>query len=386
MLRTLIPLLLLALPLSLPGCGDSAAGSVVEQAGVTETSLGAAAGENSPDRPGASQASLGQNPQPSRSRLDFEFDEIDFGTIYQQQEFEVNFPFTVEGPDPVTLLALDPTCGCTDVYLTVNDKNWELGKPIPAGSKGEVRGMFHSNTYVDLKTSIIHITGDFINVGLRLHLQAFIRRHFKVTPSNLGLGTVSVGQLASAPVKAKFKVTGSEPFKVLRWSQLPRGIEVVEIGEPEMLEDGRQVRHFEVSLNDKNSAGALFQRLQAETSLHKPLTVDVSAQLLGPVQFKPSTLRFGAVNHGLTPRRALQIIATDPAASLPTPKIEFAGSEQYTWQLTERIPGREWVVRVHFDGDVDPGRFAGQLKVSFPAEVGVAQQVVKVSALVRAKQ
>jgi uncharacterized protein DUF1573 len=320
----------------------------------------------------------------SRSRVKFAHLDIDLGTVYQEAVFPLVFPFEVDGPDPVTITSLNASCGCTSIELFVDDQPWPLNTPIPAASKGEVRGEFSSAHYLNVKSSTVRLRGNALNLPQTLNVQAFIRRHFELVPGQVRFGQVTARSLKAQRLVKKIKITSDQDFTIKSWTRLPQGIEARLLDTHETLEDGRHVRYLEVSLTEKAGAGSLMKSIQAMTSSGRLLEVQVNANIVGPVRYAPEEfLKFGTVNQGASPKRVIKILATTSEMPIPEPKVEFLGPEVFNWRLAEKVPGQEWVVRFQLSAEAPIGRHGGRLKISFPNDPDVPSHEIKVNAMVR---
>jgi uncharacterized protein DUF1573 len=374
--------LLLASTLLLASCGgsdeNSADSTDLGQGGEpTAASLAAQpsttpVGERDPKAPGSS------------SRVKFEFLDLDLGFVYQENEVEIRFPFLLKGPDPVTITGMDASCGCSEVWLEVEGERYPINTPIKAGSRGAIVGVFNAAQYLNVKTSTIRVLGNAMNLPIVLNLQAYIRRHFEISPGTVRFGQQMVRALRDQPAVQKVKVTGRVAFEIKSWKMIPQGVEVKVLDEIQDLEDGRQSRWIELKLTDAIPSGVFMRSVQAETTLGRDLEIHMYANIVGPVQFAPEEfLKFGAVTEGTSTKRQVKILASDPTITLPTPKIEFAGPEHFTWKLVEKEPGREWVIRFVLSAEAPIGRHGGRLMISFPDDDGLASREIKVSAMVR---
>jgi hypothetical protein len=352
---------------------------------ATDGSAGNAATSDSPAAQNStSTLAAGGTTSASRSRLKFGQMDMDLGELFQETDVPIRFPFNVDGPDPITISHLKASCGCTDVFLAVEGKEWPLNTPIPAGSEGAIEGTFTSAQYQNVKTSTITIRGNGLGLPAVLNLQAFIRRHFELSPSGVRFGQISARSLKTEPYTKKVKIISSEQMEIKSWKRLPAGIDVQVLDEGEILEDGRQVSYIEISINEKHGAGMVNRSLLAATSVGRDLEIHVSGNIVGPVRFAPQDfLKFGAVNQGMAVKRVVKIIATSGEETLPKPTVDFIGPEVFGWKLNEKEPGREWVVRFTLSDQAEIGRHGGILKISFPAETGIEPHEIKVSALVR---
>ena len=378
---TLARLLLLSL-LLVPACGGSdepAAAQTPADAGEGATTSLTAEASTTPV--GESLASVQGG---SRSRVKFEFLDLDLGGVYQENTVEIRFPFEIDGPDPVTITGMDASCGCSEVSLEVEGEPYPINTPIKAGAKGAVVGTFSGAQYLNVKTSTIRVLGNGMNLPLTLNLQAFVRRHFEISPGTARFGQQLVRNLKDNPATQRIKITGREAFVIKSWKMIPQGVEVEVDDEVQNLEDGRQVRYLTLKLTEAVPAGVFMRSVQAETSLGRDLEVHMYANVVGPVQYAPEEfLKFGAVTEGTLTKRQVKILASDPTITLPEPKIEFAGPEYFTWKLVEKAPGREWIVRFQLSETAPIGRHGGRLMISFPADADLPPREIKVSAMVR---
>lgn len=374
-------LLLLSLFL-LPACGGSNEPESTQQPDPAGDGASASlTAETSTSPIGESLASAQGG---SRSRVKFEFLDLDLGIVYQENTVEIRFPFSIDGPDPVTITGLDASCGCSEVSLEVEGKPYPINTPIKAGANGAVVGTFNGAQYLNTKTSTIRVLGNGMNLPLTLNLQAFIRRHFEVSPGTARFGQQLVRNLKDNPATQRIKITGREPFEIKSWKMIPQGVEVEVDEEVQNLEDGRQVRFLTLKLTEAVPAGVFMRSVQAETSLGRDLEVHMYANVVGPVQYAPEEfLKFGAVTEGTLTKRQVKILASDPTITLPEPKIEFAGPEHFTWKLVEKEAGREWIVRFQLAETAPIGRHGGRLMISFPEDADLPPREIKVSAMVR---
>ncbi|MDP7063027.1 MAG: DUF1573 domain-containing protein, partial [Planctomycetota bacterium] len=105
----------------------------------------------------------------SRSDMRMQKLEINLGTVFQRISYDLEFPFDVNGPDPITIEEIDTSCGCTSARIRPDwapdfeGEFWPLEKPIPAGAKGAVVAIFDGSLYKEEKASTITIHGNFLS-------------------------------------------------------------------------------------------------------------------------------------------------------------------------------------------------------------------------------
>ena len=153
-IRHLISLALLGSLLILPSCGGEANGATPGATPGATTQADPHAGhDHGPDGEEPLEPLVGG----SKSDLKFDYLEVDLGNVFQHHTYPLEFPFLVDGPDPVVLFELDTSCGCTlpftrpDWDLEVEGQEWPLNKPIPAGARGAIAATFDAGRYKDDK-------------------------------------------------------------------------------------------------------------------------------------------------------------------------------------------------------------------------------------------
>jgi hypothetical protein len=105
----------------------------------------------------------------SRSDMRMQKLEINLGTVFQGMSYDLEFPFDVNGPDPIIIEEIDTSCGCTSARIRPDwdpdfeGEFWPLETPIPAGSSGTVVAVFDGSLYKEEKASTITIHGNILS-------------------------------------------------------------------------------------------------------------------------------------------------------------------------------------------------------------------------------
>jgi hypothetical protein len=328
----------------------------------------------------------------SRSDMQMETYEIDLGTVYQRLSYDLEFPFVVNGPDPIVLSeAIDTSCGCTKAYIRADwdpsfeGKEWPVGKEIPAGARGTVVAVFDGSLYEEEKASTITVRGNFLSNKVTLGVKAFIEPIFQSSPAQVNFKDLQLIELKEKEAFIDVKVTAMKPFEVLRWVKVTPGIRVEEIGESEIIEEGRMVRHFRVTATADLPEGRLASALIAETDLGENLEFRVAAVALGPVRYAPQTMRlsFGIFDQGPSRSRVLKLYST--GSDLPQPEFEIVGAAAAVMsaELDVKEAGKRYFLKVTIAENTPIGRYDGLLRVSFPEGSGIPKREVVLSALIR---
>lgn len=319
------------------------------------------------------------------SRLVFEKVDIDLGEIYQFQNIPFEFPFQVEGGEPVIISRVESSCGCTDAAIRAD---WEVaagadpktaklyvyGREIPAGARGTVIGTFTPERRTGVKATHIQLFGNFANQPAKLDLHTVIRPLFDVKPSQVKFGDVLSGATTGAAPQ-EVRVVCRGPFDVVQWKRLPVGIKVEPVGAPEATGYKTEVaRRFLVTLAGDAPEGVMSTSCIAETSIKSDLEILVLANVIGPVNYTPpARLAFGMVPTGEERTRTIDIESSLASVVLPAPTVELAGEVQLVMQVSvETIEaGRFHRVRLTLPARSDAMILSGMLRLTYPDGSGI---------------
>lgn len=401
--RLLISTALLGLVALLPACSKN--GHAAEPTGAVATS-GAAevdphAGHNhgepgsvlenfDPTSPAASMAALQAGD--SDSDLKFDFLEIDLGKVFQHHEYELEFPFVVEGPDDVVITELDSTCGCTSVRIRpdwdpdFDGESWPLNRPIPAGSRGTIVGKFESGRYLADKPTSITVRGNFRSRKLVLSVTAHVQPVFKLDQVVVQFGEVLSGALRDADPKKTVKVVAMAPFEVKRWKRVPPGVLVTQLDRTAELPDGRVETYFEVVAGADMPVGRMSSSVIAETSLGVDLEFLVNAEVVGAVKYAPATrVAFGIFDQGKTRKRTVKVQATRTGLQLPLPSLDLVGDAAKVVEanLVTVEDQQHYEVKLVIGAEAAAGSYNGVLRISYPEGSGLADKEILLNARIR---
>ncbi len=371
----------------LGSCSGEAKGSAVEGADHPSSNPSATATHSEP-----AAATQAPNIPGSRSDLVFDFIEKDLGKVYQQHQYDLAFPFVVEGPDPVLLSELDTSCGCTEAKVrpdwdvSVEGQAWPLNKPIPAGSRGAISAVFDASRYRGDKASTITVRGDFLSRKIILGVKADVIPVFVPEPSVVQFGEVLAGSLRQEDPSKTISITAMKDFKIKRWKRVPPGVLIEEVDSAETLDDGRVKRLFKVTAGPDMPEGRMSSSVIAETDLGLDFEFLVNVDVLGAIKYAPATrVAFGVVDHGKAKRRTIKIEATRGAIELPKPSLEFLGAaaKAMRGQVETVVEGKQYVVKITLPKDVAAGSYDGVLRISYPPESGLETKEVLLNARIR---
>ncbi len=349
--------------------------------GASPTGDGAGPGpvaDGSPVQPG------GPDQEPAKeysdSKMLFETKAIDLGEIAQHEEHPLEFPFRIEGQQPLVLTEAAPSCGCTDIKIEYNGQPYVFGEPMEPGYSGRVFGLFESGTFKELKKTDIKLRGNGLDMPIQLDIQALIQPIFVVTPRQALFGDVP----ARKGAEREIIVSAIEDFTITQWVNTPPGFLIEEVGEAEPTPDGKRViKRFRIRLLKDAETRRHYGSFLARTSIDRRLEIVLQANVYGPVKYQPDQrLTFGMLDRGATPVRRVQILSAT-GEDIPEPQLEVLDSELFQAELTVREAGKAYVAKVSISGDAPLGTHAGRLRIHFPEGSELDPQVLAISAIVR---
>lgn len=400
--RILISSALLGLVALLPACSDN--GHAAEHpvgintegaasdphAGHNHGSSGSVLEHLDDSSPAASMAALQAGD--SDSDLKFDFLTLDLGKVYQHHEYEIEFPFTVEGPDDVIVTELDSTCGCTSVKIRPDwDPDfegdfWPLNRPIPAGAKGTVVGKFESGRYQKEKPTSITVRGNFRSRKIVLSVTAFVIPVFELDNVVLQFGEILSGALREEDPAMKVRVVAMGAFEVKRWKRVPPGVLVTRLEGDKVLADGRIETFFEVTAGADMPVGRISSSVIAETDLGVDLEFLVNASVVGAVKYAPaSRVAFGIFDQGKARKRTVKVEATRTGLQLPAPRFEIMGdaAKVVKAELVTIEDQQNYEIKLTIGEDAGAGSYNGTLRISYPEGTGLAQKEIVLNARIR---
>lgn len=385
--RNLIVMALLGLTAFLPSCSDGEGKTTASTEGYGQGSVFENLDESDPDS--SMQALVAGG---SRSDLKFDFLEFDLERVYQHHTYPLEFPFTVEGPDPVVLTELDSSCGCTKVEirpdweLEVEGQAWPLNKEIPAGARGAISAVFDAARYQKEKASTITVRGNFLSRKIVLGVTAHVIPVFEVAPNVVQFGEVLAGALRQEDPSKIVAVTAMKEFEITRWKRVPPGIQIKEIAEVQKIEHGRVIKSYSITAGPEMPEGRMSSSVIAETDLGIDLEFLVNIDILGAVKYAPSSrVAFGIVDQGKARRRTIKVEATRGAIKLPVPMVEIEGAagDVMVAEVETVDADLHYDIKLNIGEDAPAGSYNGVLRITYPEGSGVAAKEIILNARIR---
>jgi hypothetical protein len=326
----------------------------------------------------------------SRSDLQVDSHDIDLGNVFQQHSYDVEFPFVVNGPDPIIISEIDSSCGCTKPAIRPDwdpdfeGEFWPLNREIPAGAKGAIVAIFDANRYERIKASTLTVRGNFMSKKVVLNVKAFVQPVFELTPKQITFGELHISLLNNAEASREIKVTGMAEFEIVRWRKVTPGIKVEEIGEANKLEDGRMERRFKVTASSTLPEGRLASSLIAETSLGTDLELLLNGNVLGAIKFAPQRrIAFGIFDQGQSRTRTVKMESM--GLEIPEPQVEVLGdaADVMTAVVNATQVGKLYEIKISIGDTAPAGSYNGILRISFPEASGLQKKEIVLNARIR---
>ncbi len=336
----------------------------------------------------------------SGSRIIFEQERVELGDLYQYANVRFEFPFRIEGEDPVQITVVDSNCGCTDAHVSADwlkpeaedpsiEKVYVLGDKVPGGARGRIVGTFNAERRHGDKITTLTVRGSFDNTPLKLEVHTFIRPIFEVKPAQVKFGDVLAGPAGGAPSQ-EVEVIGKEAFQIDNWKRLPAGLKIERVGPQTPTGERQEVtQRYRVTLGADAPEGMLSSSAIATTSLGYDLEIMVLANVTGPVKCTPGQrLVFGIWDAGEERDRTIDVECSVAGLKLPLPVASAEGeAAQYLQLAVETVEAdRFYRVRVTLPASTPPGSYPGVVRLRFPDGSGLPDKEFIVSGRIRERR
>jgi len=341
--------------------------------------------------------------------LRFETQRLELGTMHQYEEKEFVLPFTIEGSGAVRIRVLDTSCGCTDVKLMVDGKillqaEKDHGAPVPekpeddkglsaeagdtaielpAGTHGEVRGTYRPERRLNDQMVTVTIDGSMLNSPAKSQIHALIKPVFVVAANAGNFGTRRQAELKQGELVQEVTVQAPAAFQVKFWKGAPANLLIEAVPDSTVPAPGGDgvLQKFRLRLQPDTPEGTKQFTVTAETSLGPaPLDLPVAWRILGPVVYAPEhRVTFANKQNDQDHEFLVKVSATSAEEPpLPKPEVDFLG--EVAGRLTadvEELPASGqgyagWLIRVKLPKGTQAGVYNGSLRISYPADSGIA--------------
>ncbi len=236
----------------------------------------------------------------AQPRIEFETRSYDFGTAYPNQELVNHFVFENKGNEPLIIHKVETSCGCTAAVLSATS--------VPPSATGVLK-ITMTASVVPLqmsKRSMVH-SNDSDNPVVTLTTIANVRNVWLLSPrKSFALGDIPFG--ATKTQELMLKNIDGDPFEI-KGTKVNQPEIKVDVGEP--TEKGVPIT---VTVAAGETKKALRDTLEIRTNHPEQpyCQVQVSADIVGYVQFKPERVYFGSIKKGSKTTREITVSLTKP--------------------------------------------------------------------------
>jgi hypothetical protein len=219
----------------------------------------------------------------------FTEDRHDFGMVPRGVKVKHDFLLTNRLAEPVTILNLRPSCGCTSGVASV--------ATVQPGQTATIEATMDTRNFVGAKSTILYvsmITAGGVEAETGLGVSSFILSDIVLNPGAIEFGTVSKGQ-APTQVLTIDKINAPN-YRFERMASKSRAIraQLLETAR----ENGSVSYSLSVSLRPDAPAGIIRDeiRLFSNDAETPSIPVSVTAYIRGDLSAAPSVLALGQVN------------------------------------------------------------------------------------------
>lgn len=289
----------------------------------------------------------------------------DFGRVFEGVALEHRFELEVRGQQPLELINVHKSCGCTKAEAFLVGPGGErsplaMKTPVPPGTRIEVDAVLDTFGRSGKQVKPITLYGNLPGGRQELTLEAEVESLLALDPPILDLGRFVLG---SAPRRSA--VLSSKAGQRLRLSPAPEGLtEELDVAVLALDPDGEgRATRFEISawpgpalqpgmrsfpLSFVSDLGADGQPLSGRSQEALRGRVVVQAQVVAPVEARPPSAAFGvlAVDQAAERSLELQVYASGIDLTLTPARLsvrlgELDLSEAFRYELApiEPSPG-----------------------------------------------
>jgi Protein of unknown function (DUF1573) len=267
----------------------------------------------------------------------------DFGRVFEGVALEHTFELNVHGRNPLKLISVHKSCGCTRAEAFVRLPNGtrqplEMNTAVPPGAQIEVAATLDTYGRGGKQNKPITLYGNVPGGRLELVLLAEVQSLVESTPPILDLGRFVIGSQPEGVVELR-SVDG-RPFGL---QPVPENAtEEVQVAvEPLFPDASGKATAYRVTarpgpglgIGVRNAPLSFVTDLSATDGLHAQsnaqtlrVRLPIAAQVLPLVEARPPSLSFGALSAGMAAERSLELWCYAPGLELDrvAPSLELS--------------------------------------------------------------
>jgi hypothetical protein len=278
----------------------------------------------------------------------------DFGSVFQGTHVKHTFRIENSGTGPLTLGAVQTSCGCTVAQPTKNQ--------LEPGEASDIAADFDTSADKGPAQRIITVqTNDPKQKQLTLTMNGDVKVKVDANPTPLVFDKVKHGVDESREVLVTDTVGGD--FKITSITNSSPNLKVIQ--QPRT--DGKPGAKLVVTVSKTMPAAAFSDIIKVSTNV-SPLNIPVSGTVLGDLNVTPPQVSFGIVKHHAG---ALQFARLSNAGERPVRVIDVSSNNQKVTAAIEPVtPGKEFKITLQLAPNSPDGTLRGMvaIKTDDPAQ------------------
>ena len=313
--------------------------------------------------------------KPAAPGISFAELERDLGRFYAGETLELTFPFEVHD-EPVTLLRMEPDCGCLSPGVRVDGRPVTVrtdaeggGWVLEPGTVGEIYVRYATAGYRGRKRTGLRLYGTGPGLPAQLVVDSWLDSWFELNPEPVRFGAVIPTEGAVREVV----VRGEEPFRIteLLGAAEPLQVEGLPSPEPALEQRLRLVIPPDPSGQGRHAA---FLNLGADNG--RSFRISASWEWAGKIWLEPWP-RLVLLDLDPTVRTFAAVQVAAPQGRLEAPEVQLSGIEGATAEVAEVRPGASYRVKLTLPEGLPPGPLRGSLKLTLRLTEGESTEVLE---------
>lgn len=280
----------------------------------------------------------------------FDYREIDFGKMPQMVKRDTVFTFTNLGDEPLHILDVRTSCGCTAALAS---------EPIiQPGKKGTVDVTFDSKQFRGkVHKSVTVYSNDPGEPKASLKITADVEATINYSPTSFRLGTVKKGEKVTESVRIAAKKDKGLTVKDVQLSAEHFTWTKREVADPDS-----QIYIIEFSLRPEVPLGRLQERMVIDTGVEgaKPISINIRADVVNHFKTNPPVVNLGSFRQG---KATSQVVVIQPLEKTSYNVESVQSTHPQIQTRLEKEDNGEYKVFLDVDPNVVPGRLKARLLI-----------------------
>ncbi len=301
----------------------------------------------------AALTTLGCGHSESEPGLHFQVELVDVGRLFAGPTLPVVFPF-VNGPVPVAVDRLEPSCGCLEPQLIVEGQPLSVPGIVPPGAHGEVRTEYRTAGYAGRKVTGVAVHGAGPGLPVILTVDSILDSWLEVEPQIAEFGVISGEQEQILTLL----IRGRGSFRITELLGSAPGVSAR--GIPSAKSALEQRVDLVIAPSQEEGRHAAF--LNFGTDANWSVRVPVSWEIAGRLWVNPSRLLpLGAIRPGVAASTAIEVGARE--GELDPPEVTVADLAGIRTEVRVLEAGSRYRIDLTLPNDLPEGTFSGRVQI-----------------------